>query len=46
MAAIAAQSAVLAQSAGAAESTSLEEITVTATRVATDVQDIPLAILE
>jgi len=44
MAAIAAQSAVLAHSAGAAESTSLEEITVTATRVATDVQDIPLAI--
>jgi iron complex outermembrane recepter protein len=44
MAAIAAQSAVLAPSAGAADSASLEEITVTATRVATDVQDIPLAI--
>ena len=44
MAAIAAQSAVMAQTALSAESASLEEITVTATRVATDVQDIPLAI--
>ncbi len=44
IAAIAAQSAVMTQTAQAAESASLEEITVTATRVATDVQDIPLAI--
>jgi iron complex outermembrane recepter protein len=44
MAAIAAQSTVMVQGARAAEGSTLEEITVTATRVATDVQDIPLAI--
>src|SRR5512139_1420293 len=42
--ALAAQSAVLSGPARAAEGSELEEITVTATRVATDVQDIPLAI--
>ena len=41
--ALAAQSALVAGAARAAGS-ELEEITVTATRVATDVQDIPLAI--
>ncbi|MBK6674706.1 MAG: TonB-dependent receptor plug domain-containing protein [Proteobacteria bacterium] len=44
MAAIAAQSTMISQGARAADGPALEEITVTATRVATDVQDIPLAI--
>ena len=44
MAAIAAQSAGMTQAVQAADGPALEEITVTATRVATDVQDIPLAI--
>ena len=44
MAAIAAQSAGMTQAVRAADGPALEEITVTATRVATDVQDIPLAI--